>query len=96
MKSKLKCIITTAIITFNNLFFVYADEEPTRMDKQLLAGICVFLRSASYLMLVFGIGMLIYSIKETDGAKKVESLKLFGLGLILYISKNIAEVFNLI
>ena len=40
--------------------------------------------------------MFIYSIKNADGARKVDSLKVLGVALLLFGLKKVAEVGGLI
>lgn len=40
--------------------------------------------------------MMIYSIKDEDGAKRTEAIKLIGIGLLLLSLKKVAEIGGLI
>lgn len=94
MKNKLKYILATIFLSTNNLILAFADTDMAA--NQLLGAILDFLQYCSYLILVFGIGMFIYSIKNADGARKVDSLKVLGVALLLFGLKKVAEVGGLI
>lgn len=95
MKSKLNYVMLTTGISISNALSVYADNS-NRLDMKLLEGILIFLQSCSYFFFAISIGMFIYSMKNEDGSRKMESLKIFGVGLILYALKHIAKVGGLI
>lgn len=92
---KIKYLMLTACISISNVKCVFADNS-NRMDMKLLEGILIFLQSCSYFFFAIGIGMFIYSIKDQDGSKKVDSIKIIGVGLLLYVLKHIARVGGLI
>lgn len=58
--------------------------ETQRMDMKMLKGILVFLRYCSYPILLLAFGMFIFSICEMDGEKKTNSLKVFGISMLLW------------
>ncbi len=95
MKESFEKVILMITIMLNNQLIAYAGTSK-RMDKQLLEAILIFLQSCSYFMLVLSIGMFFYSIKNEDGAKKTDSLKVFGISLLLMSLRKIAEVGGLI
>ena len=68
----------TFLIPFNS----YAANEE-RMDRVMLEAILTFLQYASWPILAIAIGMFIYSIKNEDGAMKLNSLKIVGLAIFL-------------
>lgn len=94
MKRKFEKVFVTFLLSINSAIPVFADSNMAA--NQLLSAILDFLQYCSYLILVFGIGMFIYSIRNTDGARKVDSLKLLGVALLLYGLKKVAEVGGLI
>ena len=67
-----------------------------RMDKKLLEAILVFFQYCSYFVLAVGLGFVILSFKETDGAKKVKAMKLIGIAVGLYVLKPLALQIGLI
>lgn len=75
-------------------FTVYA-EESERLDQVMLEGILTFLRYTSWPIMAISIGMFIYSMKNEDGAMKTDSLKIFGLAVLLYSLLIIAKASGL-
>ena len=95
MKSRLFFFLSTLYFSFSRAFCSFARADG-RIDKALFEAILIFLQSCSYFLWAIGIGMFIYSIKETDGGKKTDSLKVIGVGLLLFSLKKIAQVGGLI
>jgi len=103
MKSKLKFLMMTTFLSLTQIFAAYADlnltfgeDSKNLMANRLLAGILSFLQNCAFIMFAFALGMFVYSMKNEDGAKKTDSLKIFGVGLLLIALKTIASVVGLI
>ena len=75
-------------------FPVYAASN--RLDVKMLAAILYFLRCASYPVFIIALAMFIISVKSTDGGMKVNSLKLFGIGLALFSLYSVAKASGII
>ena len=102
--NKLLFIMTETFFTINNKIITFAefkwnnDVSKTKnyMANQFLAAILTFLQKCSFILFAFGIGMMIYSIKDEDGAKRTGAIKLIGIGLLLLSLKKVAEIGGLI
>lgn len=101
MKGKFKIFLLTIWMVMSQGFLAYAgfefeSQDKTLMANRFLAGILAFLQKCSFVMFVFALGMFLYSVSNEDGAKKTDALKLFGVGLLLFGLKIVAEVAGLI
>lgn len=77
------------ILSMQNAMISYASND-YRLDKKLLAGILEFFVYCSYLVFAIGLGLLFYSIKNEDGSRKLDALKMIGFSVALFCLKGIA------
>lgn len=102
MKNKIKMFILGCYLSLSQIVTAYADfdfsigKTKNLMASRMLAGVLTFLQYSAFILFAIGLGMFLYSFHSEDGAKKSDSLKIFGVGIILFGLKAVAQLGGLI
>lgn len=65
-----------------------------QMDHKYMKAILMFIRSFSFPVLAFGIGMLCLAIKDGEANSKVRAIKIIGTSFLMFSLLSFAETFG--
>lgn len=92
MKSLCNKVMIFVSTFFLNTIAVFAVDTSNRTGLKLLLGILEIIRSFSWVVIAFAIGMFLFSLRDQNAPMKSSALKIFGVGIFMNALLGIAHV----